>query len=113
MEDSPKNNRRAYYRLRYPKAERPKLLSGDQVYEVSEISEKGLRVVLEGAEVQRAEPFSGVLSFFDGEEIKVVGTVFRSDERETVVKLTTGISLKRMLDEQLRIREKYPRLHDT
>ena len=59
------------------------------------------------------EPFAGVLRFRDGETASIEGVVLRTGERETVVRLSRGISLKRMVAEQMRVRRKYPVSFDT
>ncbi len=105
---------RAYYRLRYPRAERPTVRIEDRDYEVSEVSERGARIVLTGAcAVPRDQPFAGVLRFRDGETGSIEGVVLRSDEKEMVVGLSSGVSLKRMMAEQIRLRQKYPMFFDT
>jgi hypothetical protein len=58
----------------------------------------------------RDQPLAGLVHFRDGETVSIEGVVLRVDETEVVVKLSSGLSLKRMLDEQRRLREKYPML---
>ena len=105
--------RRNVYRLRYPRVERPTVRSEDRDYEVSEISEGGVRIALTGGcTVRRDQPFAGVLRFRDGETVSIEGVVLRSDEKEMVVGLSSGVSLKRMMTEQIRLRQKYPAFFD-
>ncbi len=109
MNRPPDYERRSYYRLRYPRAERPALRSEDREFKVSEVSEGGARIVLKGEhDVELDQPFAGTLCFPDGESTAVEGIVMRSDEYEIVVALSRGVSLNRMVKEQSRLRQKYP-----
>lgn len=100
---------RAYFRLWYPQSARPTLVIGDQKFEVSEISEEGARIVL-SRPFHRAEneSFTGVIQFQDGQTESVAGVVLRSTESEVVANLSQGISLKRMMAEQIQIRKNFP-----
>jgi hypothetical protein len=101
--------RRRYYRLEYPPAERPTVRYKGRDYKVSEASEGGAKILLDRLSAVRDEQvFAGVIRFKDGGSGPVVGEVLRFDEREMVVKFTKGISLNRMMVEQVRIRKKYP-----
>jgi hypothetical protein len=109
MSEPTRNHERAHYRLWYPQADRPTLEVGDQKFEVSEISEEGARIVLSRPfGHDRDEPFTGVLQFSNGESDPVEGVVLRSTQDEVVANLTSGVTLKRMMSEQIRIRQKYP-----
>ena len=61
------------------------------------------------AQVQR---FAGTVLFPDDETVPIEGVVLRTAENHMVVKLSKGISQKRMVAEQKRIREKYPLFFD-
>jgi hypothetical protein len=109
MSATPPHQKRNYYRLKYPKSERPTVWFRGCTYEVSEISEGGVRIMLaKGCAVRLHQTFAGVLRFKDGDTTPVVGVVLRWEGDEMVVKLSQGISLKRMIAEQSRIRKKYP-----
>lgn len=109
MDQPPRIQERAHFRLRYPHAERPTLSIRDQTLGVSEISEEGARIVLSGPfDHNRKEPFTGVLRFSDGESDSVEGVIIRASESELVANLTQGVTLKRMMSEQIRLRQKYP-----
>lgn len=61
MDDPPRIQERAYFRLWYPQADRPTLTIGDQEFVVSEISEEGARIVLAGPfDHDHEEPFTGM-----------------------------------------------------
>ncbi|USD66758.1 PilZ domain-containing protein [Vibrio sp. SCSIO 43136] len=101
--------RRKYYRLRYPKEERPVADIMGRKFMVTEISERGMRIKFN--DIHAASPnigVSGKIRFHDGEIIEIEGTTFRLDVEELVIKLTIGPDLKRMTKEQLFLRKKYP-----
>jgi hypothetical protein len=107
------DEKRRYYRLQYPKPERPTVWFQGCCYVVSEISEGGVRVILAGAcAVRLGQSFAGILRFKDGGTVPIVGVVIRLDHDEIVVKLSKGISLKCMIAEQSRVRKKYPMFFD-
>jgi hypothetical protein len=113
MNDS-REQRRDYYRLEYPAAERPTLRFKGGDYTVSEVSAGGLRLLAgRPAGFRVGQFFAGVLRFVDGGISPVVGAVHRFDGTDVVVKLTIGIRPSRMMAEQLRIRRKYPMYFET
>ena len=107
--DPGREQRRDYYRLEYPAAERPTVRFRGRDYTVSEVSSGGLRI-LPGRQggFREGQFFAGVIRFVDGGVAPVVGRVHRLDGNEAVIKLAIGIRLNRMMAEQLRIRRKYP-----
>ena len=112
------SNARSVFRLRYPEALRPSIRLNGLQYWVSELSEGGVRILLEdstGAEFSGEQV--GHITFADQQAEVVEGEVLRinttsADDVEAVLQLTTGVSLKRMLSEQVRIRSEYLRLID-
>jgi hypothetical protein len=54
-----------------------------------------------------------VLRFRDGETVSIEGVVVRSDEKEMIVRFSSGISMKRMVAEQIRLQQKYPMMFGT
>ena len=68
MDEQPRAQERAFYRLQYPLAERPHLQVDDRSYKVSEISEEGARILLaDSAGLDDGQSFEGVIQFHDGE----------------------------------------------
>ena len=114
MDQHPQNQRRSYYRLQYPEVERPTVRFKARTYEVTEVSEGGVMILLgDGCTVRLGQSFAGVVQFQDGETNSIVGVVLRIDENKMVVKLSKGISLKRMMAEQIRLRKKYPMFFES
>jgi hypothetical protein len=112
MEDGNWENRRAHYRLRYPRSERPAIRIGDREFVVMELSEGGTRILLEDLEVKLRQAIAGTLIFKDGERVDVEGSVLRFDGQETIIQFSKGVSLKRMLAEQIHVKRKYPLYFD-
>ncbi len=105
--------KRAYYRLYYPVLDRPVWRVNGRDYEVVEISEGGARLRYgEGLPERPETPVSGRIKFSDGAETEVAGVVLRKVEGGIVVVLSKGISFRRMLVEQVHLKERYPRFFD-
>src|SRR5581483_2837076 len=112
MSDEPRSGeRRGFYRLPYPPAERPTLWVGNGRYEVVELSETGARVLV-GAGLPQSGPVAGSVQFGDGELVPIEGTVLRVEGSQAVLRLSVGVSLRRMLDERRRLLRRYPTLFD-
>jgi len=110
MEHDDPIQRRQFFRLRYPKNERPRAKVLGHDYWVCEISEQGTRILFTNSHpVSKGVTISGTIRFHDGEEIEIKGKVLRlEDDSELVAQLIKGPDLKRMTKEQLYIRKKYP-----
>ncbi|GLO61981.1 hypothetical protein MACH09_24890 [Vibrio sp. MACH09] len=109
MEQEELIQKREFFRLRYPRNERPraKLLGRD--FWVCEISEQGTRILFTNSHpVTRGISITGSIRFHDGEMIEIKGQVLRLDDGELVAQLSKGPDLKRMTKEQIYIRKKYP-----
>ncbi|GLQ73983.1 PilZ domain-containing protein [Vibrio penaeicida] len=105
---------RQYYRLRYPKSERPRIKAWNKQFPVTEISEKGLRLLFSSeVDVKKRMEIKGTLILSGGESFDVIGEVLRLDGTELVIKLNEGPSLKHMAAEQIRIRKKFPGFFDS
>lgn len=108
MADDARDNRRGFYRLRYPDAERPALDADGLVAAVAELSEGGMRVVAGDFRVAVGCRVAGEVRFADGETVWVDGTVLRHDAGEAVLQLEVGVPLPRMVAEQKRLLRRYP-----
>lgn len=112
MSASGSSERRSFYRLQYPEAERPRLFFENMEFKVAELSESGMRIVLGGWRLKSERPMLGWIKFKDGLASVVEGKVLRIEEGEAIVHLTLGVSLKRMLAEQRRLIRLYPILFE-
>ncbi len=105
------SDRRAFFRLRYPITERPRMQMLTRQYVVTEISEGGIRLrptVL--ADFPVGSELNAVLAFHDGESLTVNGTVYRHSGDEVVIRLPKGIPESRIFAEQRYILKKYQHL---
>ena len=92
---------REHYRVAYPTALRPKLLVHGVSFDVVDISERGIRFRLGGAEApQPGFELQGILRFRRGETITVRGAVLRVDHGEVAAHLEEGIPLRVVMEEQ-------------
>ncbi|MGF1696187.1 PilZ domain-containing protein [Vibrio kyushuensis] len=101
--------KRQYYRLKYPKRAMPVMRIQDELYRVSEVSEKGIRFVIDKPDsIHHGLDMSGVLNLHDDSQISIQGAVLRLDKNEVIILLSKGPSFKDMVQEQRHIRQKYP-----
>ena len=114
MDDKQRETRRSHYRLRYPPASQPTIDIDDVTYQVAEISEAGVRIVLAGTfSISPSAAFAGDIKFHDGEKVSIEGLVLRTHGNEVAVQLSSGISIKRMLAEQIWLRNEFPMFFDS
>ncbi len=102
--------RRAYFRLRYPEKDRPRFRSGAEAFVVTELSEGGMRLHLADPHHQWSGPASidGRLRLASGDELEVSGEFLREADDEVVFQLQRGVDLRTMLEEQKYLVRKYP-----
>jgi hypothetical protein len=94
---------RALFRVEFPFGQRPFIAWETFRYEVLDISERGMRVNVEGKKLfAPGTKVRTVVQFEDSNET-VEGTVLRGNEREAVFQLTEGFSLERIRREERRL----------
>ncbi len=112
MDDSQLEQRREFFRLCYPKRAMPDIRLAGYRFHVSEVSEKGLRVLVEGgASFSRGVSITGTLNLHEGRQVWVKGSVLRVEGKEVVLKLSEGPTFKDMVEEQRYMRQNYPSLY--
>lgn len=94
---------RALFRVEFPFGKRPLLVWGGISYEVLDISERGMRLSVEGQRSLPAGTKARVVVRFEDSRETVEGTVLRGNEREAVFQLTEGFSLERIRREERRL----------
>ncbi|MEM9445016.1 MAG: PilZ domain-containing protein [Verrucomicrobiota bacterium] len=119
--------RRRFYRLRYPENEGPRFIIDEKtVYRVFEISEGGARVYVPDSSLFHVhDTLEGELRFReendDGEEaykdetVPVKGIIIRIHESVIVIQFDDkdNVPLENMIQEQVRIRAKFPLAFST
>ncbi|WP_100752262.1 PilZ domain-containing protein [Vibrio salilacus] len=101
--------KRQYYRLKYPKRARPYVRFADEMFQVTEVSEGGIRMVLNNFTcMYKGLSMKGVLNLYGDRSIPIEGAVLRFDNDEVVLQLRKGPTFKIMVDQQRHIRQKYP-----
>ena len=109
MSDGSFTQKRQYYRLKYPKGARPIMRIKDQLFQVSEVSEKGVRVMTRNvSHFYRGLSMAGTLDLHDEKRVDISGAVLRFDGDEVIIQLSRGPSFKDMVSEQRHIRQHYP-----
>lgn len=102
--------KRKFYRLKYPRRGRPSVRFAQELFHVSEVSEGGIRVIMNNfSNLYKGLSIKGVLSLHNDYEVAIEGAVLRFDDQEMVVQLKKGPSFKDMVEEQRHIRKHYPR----
>lgn len=99
------DNRREYYRIPFPRTERPRMVVGTTITEVLECSERGLsyRPVANRDDV--GDLVEGRLRFPRGVELPVRGEVVRvGDDRVSVALQGSGIPFSVIFQEQLHLK---------
>jgi len=103
---SPAKERRHTFRLRYPAAERPKLIiEGENVHKVIDISERGIRIYYDASVV--VNPVRATITFREREPIVVEGNVVWIKEGEIALYLSRGIPVGVIETEQHYLEERY------
>jgi hypothetical protein len=103
-------DQRAYFRLRYPTNERPRLRAFGGATEATEISERGLRMMVTGLPATflvLGANIRATLTFADNESLEVDGIVYRFDKHEAIITLTKPIPTSRIMKEQRYLVQKY------
>jgi DUF917 family protein len=108
------SDKRNHFRLDFPHAERPKLVSGKFELSVIEISEGGCSVQVPESSMTAFAvaglPVNGVIIFADGDRHEVEGEVIRVTSRNRVsIKFTKGLTFAKMMTEHRRILAKHPK----
>ena len=95
--------RRAFFRVEYPFEMRPLLAWAGVFYQVLDVSERGIRLNVEGRPPFAAgSRIRATVQFEDGVET-IEGTLLRGNRREAVFTLTEGVPLSRIRREERRV----------
>ena len=102
-------DRRNFYRILYPDVSCPKLLLSGYTFNVIDISEEGLRFNnLSHDGFKNGLGVSGSVTFPDGESFLIYGEVKRVNDKEVSISLKRPIPLRKIVEEQRRMLEKFP-----
>jgi len=113
MMDNRRENKREFYRLRYPTQCRPTLILLGKNYEVIDICEKGVKFLLvTGRELRPGMEVQFTITFHD-DSLNLAGEILRVDERTAVIHLENPIPLGRIIEEQRYVRDTYPDYFQT
>lgn len=98
---------RAYYRLVYPMALRPRLRIGALNYEVVDLSEQGVRFIHAGPDGPAVgATLQGRLRLPTGEVLDIEGTVVRVAAPSVAMTLTKGVPFAVMIEQQRHINQR-------
>ena len=105
-------NKRQYFRLRLPGDAALIFSSNWGEYQVTEISERGMRIVCEDGACPLAleQHVAGTLELHDGTVLHVSGIAGRRDSQELIIWELEGFPFSAMMDEQRYMAKEYPHL---
>ena len=106
------DERREFFRIRYPSVERPQMEMGDDRFDVAELSEGGLHVLGEFEELESGHQMEAVLRLLCGSSLKVTATFSRIEDGEAVFDNLQGVSFGEMMNEQRYLIRKYPSVRE-
>ena len=93
--------KRNNFRIHYPHAMRPTLSIDHVVHQVLDLSEKGIKFALgERYRPQIKDSIVGTLKFANRRSIPIAGTVLRLSATYCVARLTLGVPLQMIQDEE-------------
>ena len=105
--------RRKQYRLHYPINERPEIMIEDRQYQISDLSERGMKALfLDDHELPDGYPFAGHITYVNGDKTDVIGKVVRSTDHGFSAHFDEGVELRQIMEDQIRLKAKYPLLFD-
>ena len=101
MANNPYENseRRTYFRISYPTGNRPKLVVGNHEFEVTDISEGGIRFVNTQA-IKLEKKVLGTATLLSGKSVEIEGDIVWEQNGEL------GLLLKRLISSDTMEREK-------
>jgi hypothetical protein len=102
------DERREFFRIRYPSVERPEIDVGDDRFDVAELSEGGLRVFGEFEDLEAGHQVEGLLRLLCDSTLKITATFSRIQDGEAVFDNLHGVSFGEMMNEQRYLIRKYP-----
>jgi len=102
MNDHAEREKRSYIRIVYNPGKRPRLTTLDTMFEVTDISEGGIRFLNSHA-VKLPEFIKGKLTFLDSETIDIDGKVEWQQDNEAGISLKYLIPVKTIEKEQRHI----------
>lgn len=103
------DERRQHHRIRYPRQERPKFECAGQTCTVLDISARGLRYAVVGADLPNPHDLiKGVLRCRRSAPIPLEGTVVRAQNGEVALYLHQEIPFTVLISEQRYLHQHYP-----
>lgn len=102
------DERRQFFRVRYPAIERPIIEIDGSQHEVAELSEGGLRVLGTFTELKAAQQVAAELRLLSGAGLKIAATFARIDGEEAIFENLQGVAFAEMMNEQRYLIRKYP-----
>lgn len=106
--------RRGLHRVRFPISERPIWCVNHTDVPVIEMSENSCRVVTVDDTAKDVDSvWVGHLRFADGERVWIEGIIVRRDQASIVLRLSKGVSYRKLMSLQRDFLRRFPVRHDV
>ncbi|CAH0529510.1 hypothetical protein [Vibrio hippocampi] len=102
------DNQRRHFRLKYPTDMRPVLASTHGQFSILQLSETNISIEMDAKAFTVASPFGATITYSDGETDSIQAQMIKRNDDHVVLTLSQQVTFKRLLDEQKRIRVRYP-----
>ena len=104
-------SKRKFFRIFYPNNDCPRLLLSGMSFNVIDVSEEGVRFIVKSVTgFTVGQSASGSVTFADGESFLIHGSVARVTDSDVSLNLKRAIPLRKIMAEQRRLIEKYPKV---
>lgn len=98
--------RRAYFRVVYPSDHRPSIQIRDNIYDIMDICEIGIRFANPEHFKLPGDIFQAVVTLHDDDPINIVGRIIRIGDTEAAMMMTIrGIPYRKIISEQAYLRQ--------
>jgi len=96
------SQRRRHYRVSYPAAVQPMLITDDQQFQVVEVAERGIKFVIAATDRSKLGPVvHGRVRFRNGRVLPVNGAILRMESELAVLELDRSIPIKIIREEEI------------
>ena len=107
-------NRRKFFRLTYPESYRPKIKIYGDIYFVSQVSERGIVLLIPDLpHRKKGAKFVALIEFADKTTLKIGGRILRIEGDKVIGELSESIDFKRINEEQRQLKLKFPAYKPT
>lgn len=98
--------RRAYFRVLYPDNHRPSIMIRNNLFQIIDICEIGIRFTNPDHQKLPGDIFQAVVTLHDNDPVNIVGRIIRLADTEAAMMMTIrGIPYRKIISEQAYLRQ--------